>query len=505
MASKIIGGISVTISAVTSPLERGLKSARKSLGSFVGGMKSAALSAKGLGVALAGAGFSTLVKQQFDAVDAMAKTADKLGVTTEALAGLQHAADLAGASNGVLESSMLRMQKTITDGAAGIGTSAEALASLGLSAQSLVGMTADQQLATIADGMRGLGSAAERTTVAMKLFGKGGTALIPTLLGGSKGFADARAEAELLGKTISRIDAAKIEMANDSVTKMRGAFTGVTRQVAIGLSPAIVGLAESTTAWLTSFNIGNGKVVGGIEAVGKSLGVVADVVSVLKMGFMKLQQFVLESFASIVSGANSAQKSIVAVVNKIPGVEVQASTFLDALSDEMSKSAVDAKARFDAAWIAPPPSQGINRFFDDVTKRAEESAAAIQALNSPQAASMKKFLGLKDSLSVAGQSAVGSAKSMLASSLGLMRELIPSIPKVGSASNGVRSPSSTLSSSISAQAPDSREGFAQRVRSLAQNNLAKLGQQQLATQKQIAAGINKLANSGTTLVPLNLA
>ena len=52
-----------------------------------------------LGVA-AGA---TIVRNQMKAIDALGKTADKIGVTTEALGAMRHAADLTGVSTSTME------------------------------------------------------------------------------------------------------------------------------------------------------------------------------------------------------------------------------------------------------------------------------------------------------------------------------------------------------------------------------------------------------------------
>ena len=53
--------------------------------------------------AVGAAGFGALIKSSINAGDELAKTADKLGVTTQALAGLRHAAELTGVSTGTMD------------------------------------------------------------------------------------------------------------------------------------------------------------------------------------------------------------------------------------------------------------------------------------------------------------------------------------------------------------------------------------------------------------------
>src|SRR5690606_34764598 len=101
-----------------------------------------------------------------------AKLADRLGLTTEALAGLNHAAELSGVSQESLSRSMEKMLNTIGEAAGGSKTATVALGRLGLSAEQMASMSADQQLAAIADGLNSVASPAERAAAAQDIFGR---------------------------------------------------------------------------------------------------------------------------------------------------------------------------------------------------------------------------------------------------------------------------------------------------------------------------------------------
>ena len=64
----------------------------------------------GFGVAAAGA-FASIYAKNAEFIDQQTKTADRLGITTQALTGLQHAANLYGATNDELTNSLRRMQQ----------------------------------------------------------------------------------------------------------------------------------------------------------------------------------------------------------------------------------------------------------------------------------------------------------------------------------------------------------------------------------------------------------
>src|SRR5687767_15013602 len=95
--------------------------AAKPLASFAGGVTATAAKIGGMVSAVAGlvgAGSITLlVKQSMEAIDVNAKLSDRLGVTTEALRGLQYAGDLAGVSNEELTGGLEKMLKSLSGAA----------------------------------------------------------------------------------------------------------------------------------------------------------------------------------------------------------------------------------------------------------------------------------------------------------------------------------------------------------------------------------------------------
>ena len=86
--------VKITISALDKT-KKGFGSATKGLKAVAG----AVLNAKTAIVGLVGAaGFGLLISRSLQATDTLAKTANKIGTTTEALGALRYAADLTGVS-----------------------------------------------------------------------------------------------------------------------------------------------------------------------------------------------------------------------------------------------------------------------------------------------------------------------------------------------------------------------------------------------------------------------
>src|SRR5690606_20240331 len=108
----------------------------------------------------------------------------------------------------------------------------DAIEALGLSADALARMKPDEAMAAIADRLKEIKNPAERAAVASDIFGRAGMKLQNVLMGGSEAFKAAREETERLGISFNRVDAAKVEQANDAMMRAKEVVRGVGQQVA---------------------------------------------------------------------------------------------------------------------------------------------------------------------------------------------------------------------------------------------------------------------------------
>lgn len=245
------GDLVVNLGLNQKPFANGVNRARSTLSRFGGAIRAtgAAVGRFGLGLATVGGGaLSLMVRRQMQTIDSLAKTSDKLGIATHKLAGLQHAAELTGVSSEKFNMALQRMTRRVSEAANGSGEAVSALKELGISAQDLSKLTPDQQFARIADAMQGVESQSDRVRLAFKLFDSEGVGLVNTLKLGSAGLNEVQREAERLGIALSRADAAKIEQANDAITKMKRAFDGVVNTLAVNLAPWIEKIANHFTS-----------------------------------------------------------------------------------------------------------------------------------------------------------------------------------------------------------------------------------------------------------------
>jgi hypothetical protein len=205
-------------------------------------------------------------RAQADVIDSTSKLAARLGFTYGEFAGLAFAGDLAGVSMDTIAGAATKADLAFVKAANGSKTATAAFEKIGLSVEQLNGMTAAQRFDAIASSIAALPTEAERAAAAVAIFGKAGAQLLPLFAGGAEGIAQARAEAERFGLTLTNMQGQNVEAMNDAFTRAQQAIQGVIGQIVAYLAPAI----EAVTTAFSDF-IGS---VGGAnigQAIGEAL------------------------------------------------------------------------------------------------------------------------------------------------------------------------------------------------------------------------------------------
>jgi hypothetical protein len=219
MATNTIGKLVVTLGANSAQLMSELKKTKKHTRDWSSDMKSvakfSAASFAAVSVAAGGAavGVIALVEANSDAIDSLGKTADKLGVTTEALQILRYQGELTGVAISTTDMALQRMTRRTAEAAQGTGEAKDAIKELGLNAEELARLSPDQQFYAIAEAMKEVESQGDRVRLAMKLFDSEGVALVNTLVSDLDA---AEQKFESLGATITRQQVAMVEGYNDA-------------------------------------------------------------------------------------------------------------------------------------------------------------------------------------------------------------------------------------------------------------------------------------------------
>ena len=251
--------------------------------------------------------------------DNLQKMSLRTGLSVEALSELGFAAEQSGTDLEHLERSLRHMQRAIVAAATGSESAIEALALLGLTVTDLAKASPEQQFMMIADAMSRIENPTLRAALAIQLFGRLGTALLPLIQRGAAGIEDLRRQARELGLTTST------ESAN-AAAALRNSMNILWRVVRKGISTIgaavapvlkdtterITRIVKTVTEWIKRNNdlvVTIFKVAAAVAAVGSVLITLGGILSLLGVAFGTL--------ASVVASIGTALKILVTVLGAL--------------------------------------------------------------------------------------------------------------------------------------------------------------------------------------------
>ncbi len=204
---------------------------------------------KGIAAAAAAVGITRLVGEALEYAEAISVASSKTGIAVDQLQRLQFIAEQSDASFESVTSAVNRLQKGLVEGSS--ETSA-ALKKLGVSITDLNAISPDQQFLRIASSIASIQSPAERSAVAMQLFGKGGAELLPLLNQGADGVLELSASFDHLGITLSSKTLDKVNEAGDAIDRLKASTKALGVELLALAAPALEGAADGITLFLKS-------------------------------------------------------------------------------------------------------------------------------------------------------------------------------------------------------------------------------------------------------------
>lgn len=304
MPKKVIGSILINVEANLATLKAGMGEAESVVSKSAKKLASQAADfakAAGIAAAAATAALVATVNATRSSIDEQAKFADRIGVSTEALGGLQYSAELTGVSVNQLNLGLQRMTRRVSEAAKGTGEAKAALKELGLDAAELNRQSPDEQFRKIAEAFKGVGGQADKVRLAMRLFDTEGVALVNTLKLGSEGLDAMQKEAERLGIALSRVDAAQVEAANDAISGAAAVAKGFANELTVELAPAIeaVALMYKEAALQSDEFVGSASLVGDLAV--DAIGAIGDSIEEMILGWKESKAQVAEFAAELLT------------------------------------------------------------------------------------------------------------------------------------------------------------------------------------------------------------
>lgn len=230
------------------------------------------------------AALGVAVKSLANAADVADDTAKRTGLTVEAVQELGYVAKMTGSNLATVEVALRTMQKGLTDSGTESVAFTSALETLGLSLAELRAMNPQAQFDALSQAIAGVADPSQRAGLAMTVFGRAGTALLPMLAEGADGIAKLKDEAHKYGYVMSQEVAEAGSNFNDNLDRLKGSLGGLAQQVVAGLLPtlnSLVKCAADVVAGIKEWINNNPNLVSTLAHVAASVGAVLTVFGAL--------------------------------------------------------------------------------------------------------------------------------------------------------------------------------------------------------------------------------
>ena len=214
------------------------KNTNKNLQAFGANLQKVGASMAAVGASITAA-FGVAVKSLANAADVADDTAKRTGLTVEAVQELAYAAKLCGTDLGTMEIALRTVQKNMAGTGQESATFKAALEGLGISLKDLQQMSPQEQFDTLSQAIAGVVDPSQRAGLAMAVFGRSGTALLPMLAEGADGIARLKQEAHQFGYVMDQETAKAGSDFNDNLDRLKGSVGGLAQQIVAGMLPGL--------------------------------------------------------------------------------------------------------------------------------------------------------------------------------------------------------------------------------------------------------------------------
>jgi len=310
----------------------------------------------------AGVAIATIyIRRTLQAMDATAKFADRMGICIKELQRFRYVSRLAGMDLGGFDRVLEQFVRRTAEAQYNLTTYKRAFDELKLDAGTLSLMGTAEALMLVSDRYQTLITDTMRQSVAYAMFGRKGMPFITFLMMGSEKIKELGAAVDKAGAAMNRFDAAKIEAANDAITRAKLVAQGFWQQLSAHLAPYI----EATANYM--FDLGTASidtsklVTKAFVTIGTAVSWVADYLKNVYSTMLKIKAW----------GMEFAERNVVPMGDMIDGVWHPAPQPVSELEKLLAKI-----KKLDEM----PLGGKVQLMFDDIAKAAMRIGEDIDAL-----------------------------------------------------------------------------------------------------------------------------
>ena len=327
-------------------------------------------------------------------VDSQAKLARALKGTADGVKAIQIAAGDAGVDG--LESSLTRLNRRLGAAAQGNAEYGKAVQALNLDLNELRNMDADERVAAIADAVRDSGKASDETARLVQVLGFEQSNANEFFRQGGDAIRAARQEVKDYGLSLSEVDSAQVEAANDSFSRITRTMEVLRQRVAVALAPILEylsGLLNDAAKEAGGFR---NEIDSAIENSIRGMSFVADAVEGVRRVFqiagrgvalfgLGVVDVMLTAVDAIINGPIRATNEFINLLNAIPGVKIDAvdmGDFGKGIASELETVRLAQEIGLQDIQdllMKPLPSSGIEEKLKEIRKDSKATAEQVIA------------------------------------------------------------------------------------------------------------------------------
>lgn len=366
--------IPVKVTAETRQAERDIKRFESSLNDLKDSASDVAKSMALITGAAAAMGYAIL--RTINAAGDLMDASNMLGVSAANLLKLQQSAMLAGVSADEFNGSLMRLNRSLGEALQkGTGPAVDALNRLNIPIQQITALAPDQQFQRLAQALSQVQNPAERTALAMDLFGKQG----PKILAVAEEMEKVRRITEQIGFGVTDRELQALDEASDSVDQLRIIWDAGVKKAVAEIAPYIVALVNRIKEAIAA--------AGGFEGVWKqiteALKTVANVMVIITGILVGRMVAGAAAFAVQIIRAQGAARGLAMILSRTPiGLLATGAAIL---ADKLGVDLVGAGKDFLGLNLDIKGAQDqINAALDEKNKKLAEARTQTQGLTEAQ-------------------------------------------------------------------------------------------------------------------------
>lgn len=288
---------------------------------------------------------SALAVKTVDYMGDIDDNAQRVGMSTDAYQKWAYAMQLAGGDASTLQIVMRELTMFTNELSAGQGDALLTLQKLGIGYEDFMALPVDQQLQAIIEGLQGMESQTDKTTIAQEIFGNRAYQQLMPILNQEKGYVDNLFESmEDLGLVIGD-DVVKAGAAlGDKLDQLKLTFKTVGASIMSDLFPQIELVAEGLTGMATGAEDAGDKFVEGI------VGIVDKLVSALPQLIDIAGDLLVNVLDGILSALPSLVPKLIEVVESLLFKVIDILPSLTQSIADLAVALVDALLKVD--WVS---------------------------------------------------------------------------------------------------------------------------------------------------------